>query len=174
MLTQEYLKSLLDYDPDTGVFRWRIDRGGRAVKGARAGGIAVTTGYWRIGIDRKTYLAHRLAWLYVYGAFPERETDHINGDILDNRIANLRPVTARQNQNNLPVHRAGRLAGTNYTPSWSKAKPWRARIRIDGKHVSLGSFATEHEAHMAYSRKFAELHECAKRGGERASAVTHC
>jgi len=74
MLTQERLKELLTYNPDTGVFtRKKVSRGGRWKVGTLDG-----TGYIHTRVDYKIYLAHRLAWLYMYGEFPTETIDHIN------------------------------------------------------------------------------------------------
>ena len=90
------LRRLLSYDPKTGDFRWRVSRGG----GVRAGDLAGTLhsgGYWQIYVNNRLYLAHRLAWLYVYGKWPDKGIDHKNGIRTDNRICNLREATASQN-----------------------------------------------------------------------------
>ena len=98
-LTAERLRALLDYDPVTGVFTWKATRTGQAVAGRIAGG-ALHTGYHRIQIDGRAFLAHRLAWLYVHEVWPQGQIDHINGVKADNRIANLREATASQNGQN--------------------------------------------------------------------------
>jgi phospholipid N-methyltransferase len=83
MLTQERLKELLIYNPDTGVFTHKILRRGRA-RGSVAG-CRHHTGYIFIQLDEKKHLAHRLAFLYMTGALPANHTDHINGIEHDNR-----------------------------------------------------------------------------------------
>jgi hypothetical protein len=83
-ITQEYLMSIADYDPDTGIIT-RKDRKG-------SNGSIDAYGYLIIKIKGEQYKAHRLAWLYVHGEFPSNVIDHINGDKLDNRIENLRDV----------------------------------------------------------------------------------
>ena len=90
-------------------------------------------------------LAHRLVWAMHRGEFPSFPIDHINGDVTDNRIENLRATTPRLNQQNRKSHREGRLVGTQF-----KGGRWLARISIDRKKKHLGSFATEAEAHNAY------------------------
>src|SRR4051812_36538770 len=95
----ERLHELLDYQPDTGVFRWKKRRGPRSA-GAIAGSVA-TKGYWRITLDGQECLAHRLAWLYVHGTWPDGELDHIDQVKTNNRISNLRPVTSSQNKQNI-------------------------------------------------------------------------
>jgi hypothetical protein len=102
-LTQARLKQLLDYDPETGVFTWRVNRGGAAKAGTRAG--CPTPFYYRvIRIGGRSRREHSLAWLYVHGHWPADELDHINRVRDDNRIANLREVTHAENmQNTGPV-----------------------------------------------------------------------
>ena len=73
-LTQEELKRLLNYDPKTGIFVWKIYRNYNAKIGDIAGNTNATTGYINIKINNKSYSAHRLAWLYVYGYFPDCNT----------------------------------------------------------------------------------------------------
>lgn len=87
-LTLDRLKAVVSYDKRTGHFKW-VQRGYNRVVGARAGS-ATSDGYWRVRIDYVPYKAHRLAWLYVYGSWPERPLVHIDGDRQNNRIANLK------------------------------------------------------------------------------------
>ena len=82
-LTQERLKELLHYDPETGYFTWKISPN-NAVKVGSVAGTSMNN-YIRIIIDHKAYLAHRLAFLYMEGYFPEHEVDHINRIRDDNR-----------------------------------------------------------------------------------------
>jgi hypothetical protein len=77
VLTQERIKELLDYDPDTGIFKWKISKA-RSIKVNNIAGGAEQGKYHRIRIDGKNYVAHRLAWLYVYGKWPDEYIDHIN------------------------------------------------------------------------------------------------
>src|SRR5579862_7745832 len=97
-ITPERLKEVLDYDPATGEFRWKTRLGGKAVAGRVAG--YLDRGYISIRIDRRIYMAHRLAWLWVYGVWPEGWLDHINRKKNDNRIDNLRLAEPWQNQAN--------------------------------------------------------------------------
>ena len=95
MITQFRLKELLDYLPDTGEFVWKISHP-RAGKG-RIAGAKDYHGYVVIRLDTVLYKAHRLAWLYVKGEWPEKGLDHINQNKSDNRIENLEWVTRKEN-----------------------------------------------------------------------------
>lgn len=100
-----------------------------------------------ISTSRKIIL-HRFVYELAYGPIPgSMEIDHINGNGLDNRIANLRVVTKRQNAQNRREHRNGHLYGTAYE---KRRKKWQAAALIKGKRTFLGYFETEEAAHMAY------------------------
>jgi len=95
-ITQEYLKTLFDYVD--GNLVTKTTRG--CLKTGTIAGTIKTDLYRSIVIDRKSYCAHRLIWLYVYGKFPDNYIDHINHDRSDNRIENLRDVTISENNRN--------------------------------------------------------------------------
>jgi hypothetical protein len=151
-LTAQRLRELLDYNPETGVFTRRISIG-RGKAGEVAGGRWF--GYWRVCVDYTTYTAHRLAWLYVTGAWPEHEVDHINGDGRDNRFVNLRDVRRQTNSENRRSKGAKRL-GAHFVP---RVNRWRAMIATSGKRMHLGYFPTEEEAHRAYLAAKRRLHD---------------
>ena len=156
-LTQERLKELLSYDPETGLFSNLTRRGVRAPKGGVAG-TKNHKGYIAILIDKKIYLAHRLAWLYVYGEFPEKTIDHINEIKDDNRIINLRSVTNSENQQNISILKITNTSGFRGV-SWNKKiKKWAATISINGKSSHLGSFNTAEEASEVYLKAKRKFH----------------
>jgi len=148
MITQARLKELLSYDPDSGIFTWKINRTGAAKAGSVAGNLNSSTGYIHIKIDGKAYQAHRLAWLYIYGYLPENQIDHLNGIRDDNRITNLREVSRvcnMQNQKTRSDNRSG-FAGVY----WDKQhRKWKAYITIQGKVHSLGYYDTALDAALA-------------------------
>lgn len=104
-LTQAYLKERLEYNPETGLWKWRLGYTGNGKKQEWfLGAVSSRSRYASIKVSYIQYQAHRLAWLYIYGKWPDGEIDHINGDRKDNRIANLRDVDHPTNM------RARRLA----------------------------------------------------------------
>jgi len=141
-----YLRSLLDYDPKTGEFSWRVFRPGTPV-GTRAG-CQTDRGYVYIGIDASLYLAHRLAWAHYYGTWPTAGIDHRDRDPSNNRIANLRVATYSRNGANLLTSRGGLKGAFRY----GKHGRWFARIMVHKVPIYLGSYDTAEEAHDAYCR----------------------
>lgn len=144
MIDADTLRSLLDYDPNTGVFTWRVKRGGTAEIGTVAGCIK-DSGYRVISLYDRLYRAHRLAWLYTYDVWPPDEIDHINGARDDNRINNLREATRKQNSAN-----RRKLSGDLPKGVVRHRHKFRAQIRIQGRVKHLGVYATPEQAHSAY------------------------
>jgi hypothetical protein len=143
-LTQARLRELLDYNPESGEFTWRVSRANTTV-GGRAGTIDMH-GYWVIGVDGKGYKAHRLAFLYVHGYLP-KEIDHVDRNSANYRIANLRPASRRQNLANCRRKKKSGFKGVH--PCGNR---WQARIRRNGIYEHLGVFATAQEAHAEYCK----------------------
>lgn len=155
-LTAQRLRELLHYDPETGVFTWRISRGPKAPTGAIAGGIHKARGYWRIRLDDDLYYGHQLAWLHVHGEWPAHSIDHLDGNRTNNRIVNLRDVSNRINSQNrrraTPNTRSGFLG---VAPNGSG---WMALIKCNGKTNYLGTFRKAEDAHAAYVEAKRALH----------------
>lgn len=121
-----------------------------------AGSIA-RNGYRTFVIDRKHYLAHRLAWLYHYGEWPNGDIDHINRNKDDNRITNLRVVDKTINQANSGVQ----INNTSGYRGVSKARgrnKWRVTITHKGKDINLGSFSSLEEAKEVYNYEFWKIY----------------
>jgi hypothetical protein len=159
-LTVERLREALHYDPDTGIFTWKI-HAGRLFNGMVAGGKSTSHGYKIICIDRQRYHAHRLAWLYVYGSFPDEDIDYINNVRDDNRIANLRPATLSDNAQNLKKakkqNKCG-LLGVTGPIKGATGDRWYAQITKNRVHYFLGSYLTPEEAHTRYLEAKREMH----------------
>lgn len=152
-----YLKSILDYNPDTGEFTWKVDRGGLAKAGNIAGSLVLdkrdfNSKYYYIMADRKMYKLHRLAYFYVTGTDPgDMQIDHINGNTLDNRFENLRLATNAQNSKNYkkPITNKSGFKGV----SWCKQnKKWYAQIKVNNKKIYLGRYNSKLYAALVYAR----------------------
>lgn len=142
------LLSLLDYDPSTGDFRWVCDKG-RAKKGDIAG--SINNGYRLIKIGQRKWQAHRLAFLIMEGQLPPHQVDHINKVRSDNRWANLRHATHKQNHENRTVHE---MRGVRFEPDRGK---WLVRIKHHGITRNLGRYASLDEAILARRKAEKEL-----------------
>ena len=144
----EIVRLLLSYDPESGVLWWRAGpRSGHPAGTIRARGNKGRR-YMQVGLCGMSFYAHRLAWIHVHGEWPNGEIDHINGDGLDNRLANLRVVSHADNNRNQKLHKTNStgVAGV----SWSKgAGKWMARISAHGKTKYLGVFEKFDDAVVA-------------------------
>jgi hypothetical protein len=159
MISQAQLKEVLEYNHDTGLFTWikavevrkRADR-----KVSNVAGYKTNHGYIVIMVKQKEYRAHRLAYLYMTGKFPENDIDHINHIRDDNRWTNLRDATGSQNQAN-QAKRKNNTSGYKGV-SWNERdKRWRAQIKYMNKHIHIGHYTTAEEASEAYKKKATEL-----------------
>lgn len=156
-LTAQRLRALLTYDSDTGIFKWDVNLNGAAKRGSIAGTID-TNGYVSIKIDKKFYRAHRLAWLYVYGVWPEKYIDHINHVTTDNRIANLRECDNSQNQCNQRVQKRSKSGTKGVT--WHKATgKWQVQCKLNGKNYHGGTFESLEEAVRVCADLRKSIHE---------------
>jgi hypothetical protein len=147
-ITQQELKEVLHYDPNTGIFTRLTRKGGQKI--GSVAGHKRPDGYTQIKIDGKRYLAHRLAWLYMTGNWPSEFIDHIDRNPSNNRFDNLRESTNQENQQN-----------TNCKGySWNKRhQKWMAQIRVNGKQKNLGYYNKPEEAREAYIKAKAKLHQ---------------
>jgi Demerecviridae HNH endonuclease len=146
-LTQRQLKKLLNYDPKTGIFRWRVNK----ARCAQIDSIAGRRG--NIMIDGTGYHAHRLAFLWMTGHWPKYDIDHKNGNFRDNRWTNLREATPSQNLMNARTQKTGKFTSPYKGVSRCSDRPgkWQARICIHPGGF-LGRFDTPEEAHAAYCK----------------------
>lgn len=148
------VRFLLNYDKNSGVFRWNVDRYARKVKGSVAGWVSKTKGhktsYVNLRIDGVVCKAHRIAWLMHYGEWPEY-IDHIDGDGTNNRISNLRSVSMSENMKNKPLqeNNTSGVSGVTYIKS---RKKWLARISNNGERVVIGVFDEFNDAAQARRR----------------------
>lgn len=147
-LTATYVRSILDYDSETGDLVWKVNRGQRALKGKIAGSHD-REGYKKITINGISYRAHRIIWLWITGNWPISLIDHINGIRDDNTIDNLRESNHQQNQRNQkkPMNNTSGYKGV----SWNKCN------KIWSSNICLGSFKTKEEAAEAYNKAAEKL-----------------
>jgi len=141
-MNAEEAKKAWDYDPETGKFIWKI---GTKMRGKEAGTIKRVDGYRRIFYNGKFYSCANIAWLISTGEWPEEEIDHINCDREDNRLANLRPATRKQNAANKKAY--GKTGARGVVLIKGR---YQARIQANKKMVHLGCFDTLEEAAQAY------------------------
>ena len=144
---------LLRYEPETGIIRWKMSRGG-IFAGSVAG--AMNQGYIQISINSVLYRAHRLAWLLSTGIIPDRDIDHIDGDRANNRWGNLRLATRAENMQNQRRARSNSRIGL-LGVSANKSR-WMARIKYNGETLHIGTFDTPEQAHDAYIQEKRRLH----------------
>lgn len=154
-ITRERLLEALAYDPESGHFTWLVSPPKQRRIGQRAG-CKNGRGYVLVQIDDVIYQAHRLAWLYVTGAWPVAEIDHINGITSDNRWTNLRDVSRAINAQN--IHRPMPKNSNGLIGVSKHKKRFSAFIKIDRRSRYLGTFSTPQEAHEAYLTAKRELH----------------
>jgi hypothetical protein len=146
----------MDYDPETGIMRWRVS--GKGIRlGDVAGGMRVD-GRWTICIDRGQYLRSRLAYLHFYGKWPEGDIDHKNMIKDDDRIENLREATRSKNCANVPKKSTNTTGFKGVWYDKSKRK-WAAEIRYGvNKRKRLGRYDSPEKAYEVYCRAAEELH----------------
>ncbi len=160
-ITADELRQILDYNPETGEFRWKRREGVRKetntlFAGQIAGGNTASHGYIEIGINNRRYLGHRLAWLYVHGTWPPHQIDHINMVRTDNRIANLRLATFTENKWNRGKNR-NNASGYKGVRLHKHSGLYQVRIMRDRKEISLGYYKTVEEAAARYAEYIANL-----------------
>lgn len=154
-LTYERLIEVLDYDPATGVFTWKlrcVNSNPRILKGwnkrcaGKRAGCRKGHG-WSTAIDGRWYRLGRLAFLIMTGKWPIYEADHKNCDPDDDRWSNLRDATPSQNSRNKRAHRDQTMPkGVS-----RRGDKFFGSIYLPGpKRIHLGTFRNIEEAHQAY------------------------
>ena len=155
--SQEELRRMFDYYPETGQLVWKRREDRDSQWNGRMAGKEVGSpgkGHLRTQIDRQRYQVHRIIWKLAYGSIPnDMQIDHINGDGYDNRLCNLRLVTNRQNQLNRSADR-----GRKYKGVYKQGKGFKAEITHEGERLYIGFFRSEEKAAMEYDKKARELH----------------
>lgn len=156
-LTREILSQMLKYDPETGVFTWLVKRQPDIKPGRIAGCVPADSGYRLIRVLQRNYRAHRLAWLYMTGEFPNSQIDHANGDRADNRWKNLRLASQSQNNANAKL-RKNNSTGLKGVEIHKQSGKWCARIAFNGTSKYLGIYDCPAAAHFAYLIAADKLH----------------
>lgn len=147
ILTADEVSAVLSYDPETGLLSAKIDCSTR-----KAGPIHAKpkhNGYLRINVLGTKQYYHRLAWVVYHGDWPKGMIDHINGNTGDNRIINLRDVSASGNQQNLKKARSHSGSGFLGVFTDRNGRPY-SRIIVNGAAKHIGTYSTPEEAHEAY------------------------
>jgi len=152
-LTAERAREMLDYDPATGVFTWRVAPS-RFIKPGTRAGHKRARGEYVIRVDDHQMLAARLAWLMMTGALPAHEIDHADCDPSNDTWANLREATKSQNGANRKLQ-SNNTSGFKGVTWFKPAKRWMAQSKLNRKKVHLGYHDTAEQAHEAYC-KFAQ------------------
>lgn len=171
----------LDYDAETGIFTWKMPTRERFATenaftswrtrfGGKAAGKTRPDGYISIRITTeagsRSFMAHRLAWLFTHGKWPDSQIDHMNGVRTDNRIANLRDVPARLNMRNTKTPTDSKTGVPGVT--WSAhAKRWLVRANLTGKTKNLGYYLNFEDAVAARDRAVAGRHGYHENHGKR-------
>lgn len=157
ILTQARLKELLHYDPSTGQFTWLkpANRFSQVKPGDPAGALHAR-GYIHIKVDGAAYKAHRLAWLYMYGCWPNPAVDHINRVKTDNWIANLREADQLRNMQNKSCYKSNTSGYTGVTAHRNTGK-WVAQIQVNKRNKHIGIYDTPELAALAYQRAKEQL-----------------
>ena len=158
-LDAEALRHVLRYEPESGKFFWLAPACSRLKPGDPAGRLD-SKGHVQIGVMGTRFMAHRLAWLYIYGSWPPEEIDHRNCIRSDNRIANLRLANRKENTRNRVVSSRS-TSGLKGASVHHRTGKWQASCGSRGEKTYLGLYSSPEEAHAAYmdaaKKKFGEF-----------------
>jgi len=146
-ITASRLRELVFYDESSGDIRWIVKKGPKN-PGDLAGYLR-SDGYIYIRLDGVLYSAHRIAWLYMNGSFPDSCVDHKNGIKNDNRKENLRSASMQENMRNRGTQK-NNTSGFKGVGFHKVSGRWKSSIKVNGKSIQLGFFKTPEEAHLAY------------------------
>ena len=159
-ITQDILKYLFSYDPDTGIVTRRVFVNSRAKVGDVVGYLD-SSGYLRVRIGSKNYMLHRIIWMILYGYFPEHQVDHENKNKLDNSKNNLREVSPQCNMRNCPVYKRNKSGVTGVC--WIRGgKVLQVSIAVYGSVKHIGTFRdfTEAVCHRYAAEQYLSWNDC--------------
>lgn len=157
----EYIRDCLEYDPETGVLRWkhRSTHGPQwnaKYVGREAGSVYESNGYLAVTVDYRRYLAHRIAWVITHGEWPDKEIDHKDGNKLNNAIGNLRMSGQSKNCANQGI-RSTNTSGFKGVTFDKRRNAWRAQIKKNYRTIIIGRFKDPVRAALAYNEAAKEL-----------------
>ncbi|HAL69296.1 MAG TPA: Fis family transcriptional regulator [Pseudomonas sp.] len=154
-ITHQKLKEQYHYSPLAGVFEKRVGSKRKGYKWVLVGRVVDESGYQVICVGGKRYFAHRLAWFYIHGEWPDGHIDHRDGDRLNNAIANLRIATPAQNAHNAqtPITNKSGVKGVSFSGG-----SWTAQVAVSRKPVFMKRFKTKEEAEQAVRLARIEAH----------------
>lgn len=144
MLNQEWLKALLDYDPESGDFVWKVSPSNNVKVGSKAGSRQVS-GYHAISVMGTKYYSHRLAFMWMMGRWPEPLVDHINRIKEDNRWDNLRESNNSENMRNVGIRKSN-TSGKHNVSYVKRTGKYEAYSTESGVKKHIGHFNTLEEA----------------------------
>ncbi|RWO22811.1 HNH endonuclease [Mesorhizobium sp.] len=161
-ITAEYVRSRIDYDPETGILTWKarpvrnpIDK----MWNTRFAGTTIrhtqTSGYIQFKLDGKNYLGQHIAWVIAHGVWPAHLVDHENRIRDDNRLSNLRDATRSQNNSNTKPYSNNTLG---FRGAWQNGKRWAVRISSQGKRIYCGTYDSKEDAARAYDVIAKQVH----------------
>jgi hypothetical protein len=155
---EDRIRRLIAYDPETGSLTWKEKPNRNIPIGQRIGSQNIW-GHIRFAIMGRQLMVHRVAWFLYYGTWPQYQIDHIDGNPANNRIVNLRDVPQELNMQN--KHKTCAVSGLMgaHSNKNNTQRPWSSNIKANGQYRYLGQFATALEAHLAYMKAKAELHD---------------
>lgn len=148
-LTQERVRELFDYDPETGIVTWRISVGRwKHIKPGTKVGSPTSDGYLEVWVDGRKYKLHRLIFLLMEGYFPEHQIDHINRIRDDNRWDNIREASPACNSRNTRL-RSDNTSGVKGVSKRIRTNKWSVQIMVGESTLYYGTFLdlTEAVAH---------------------------
>ena len=163
----EYLRSLFNYDPETGSLTWKErvlgGRGTNVSFNTRYAGQSVgtlnTTGSRQVRVKGRLVTAHRIIWRLMTNSDPVSQIDHINGNPDDNRWVNLREATQLENTWNQKVRNTNTSGHPCIYPAKSKraaSKKWNVRISLGKDGMFTATCYTFEEAKFVYEKVIAK------------------
>ena len=159
LITAEEARALLNYDPNTGEFTWKVSHGSNGkIREGKKTGVKHNKGYVKICINKRQYQAHRIAWLITHGKWPTGVIDHIDRDRSNNRLSNLRDISSVENSHNSIKATSLSKSGLRGVYMKKGSERWCASIRANGEIHALGWFDSKELAYAAYLDAKAKYH----------------